>query len=166
MSEEEKWREFRRLIANARRREEQEKSEWETRTVEAETQGSRSIRQCAEVKYFPSPKWIVETLLEAGIHREPYTSAYDLTALMLEHHSRYDSDEKLGLATGKAEGMFRGGTCSWINASRGKVLERCKEIQGAIRKLNESSRVARHIAVIRCNKSTEKPALPITEPEC
>jgi ribonuclease HI len=152
LDERKKYQAFCGAVAKARRREHRERSVFD-KTVERVEEMIVSMR-VQEVKYRPSPKWVMECLPRLGVHRELYTTAYDITPLILEHHSRYEEDQVFGMAVGNARqaGLYRGGSCSWINTTRKELIARCDEIQQAIKELDKGYETARHVAVILCNK--------------
>ena len=149
----ETWTRFRSEIARARNREINEPTEWER--VQGEIHGRTRSVEIRELKNRPSPKWIMETLVQTGTHRELYTSAFDITPLMIEHHSKHAEDEVFGMTTGLT-GIYRGATCSWINTTKCGTTDRCREILTAIKELNEENAVARHIAVVLGGKEVEQ----------
>jgi ribonuclease HI len=150
------YKEFCKTVQAVKRREEREGAVWD-RTYEGNN-GQISCIRMKEIEYRPSPKWLMECLLGLGIHRQLYTTAMDITPIMPENHSRYKEDEILGMKTGEAgvADLYRGGTCSWINTSRKELRARCMEVQQAVKALNKANELARHVAVVLCDKSARK----------
>jgi hypothetical protein len=149
-----KYKEFYTAMGKVKRREQWESTVWERLYEGNEKMGQISCIKMREIKYRPSPKWMVECLVKLGIHRELYTSAIYITPMMLEHHSRYPEDAVLGLMTGGAgtSELYKGGTCCWINTTCKEMGSRCMETQKAIKELNKANVIARHVAIILCDR--------------